>query len=212
VAVVIGWGQGFLRPVLTEAAFILALVAVAAARGPLLDVLAPRLSLPAELILVVSVMALTAVLAIPVGGLATGLRRMHLAGADRGLGVALQVALAVVGIYLVVATLAGAERAVRPLPASPASPVSEVQVQAFGAAARRDPLLSSLVRPEQLREDRTAAGRGQLTLGQLEERHPWVRLYRERLRSLLLGSRLAPDVLRYGDRLPGVGRAGLALP
>jgi hypothetical protein len=74
-------------------------------------------------------------------------------------------------------------------------------VDAFGGPIRRDPVLSTLAQPDQLAADRAYAATGHLTLDLLEQQHPWLRAYLG-IRPAILGSRIAPQVLRYGARLP----------
>lgn len=208
-AAAFGWGQGLVRPLAAEIALFLAALVVAALRAPLLSLLQPRVGLPPALILVLATLGLAFLLNIPGGRLAARARVGRLGVLDSVLGVLAQLGIAFVVAYLALVTMVHAERAVRPLLATP---ITTGDVDAFAALVRSDPLLNALVRPEQLAADRRAAGAGRLTLSVVETQHPWVRLYVDTLRPGLLHSRLAPVVLRYGDRLPLVGRPGTVIP
>jgi hypothetical protein len=178
---------------------------VALFRDPLLSLLGPRVNLPADLLLAISVFGLILLLNVPARRLALHVRMTPIGRWDPLLGVGLQVATASLVAYLVVGTLADAEAAVRPL-LRDVGTVSVRQVNAFATASQRNPLLLALTTSADLSHDRAAAAGHALTLPRLEERHPWLRWYLEEIRPALLTSRLAPVVIRYGDRIPWVGR------
>lgn len=204
-AVTIGWTQGFLRPVFAELALVLAVALVAILHAPLLALLAPHLELPPDLILIASAVGLAFVLNVPASRLSNHFARRNYGNMDRVLGVALQLASAVVVIYLALSTASHADAAVRPLLAvSPGHAITPAQVEAFAAGVHRGALLSALVKPEQLAADRAAAKTGHLTLQVVADQPPWVRLY-VGIGPAVASSHLAPIFLRFGERLPLVG-------
>lgn len=205
----LGWGLGFVRPLAAELAFGLAFLVVALLRVPLLALLQPRISLPPALILVLATLGLAFLLNIPGSRLAARLRATRLGPLDSLLGLLLQLGVLFTVVYMAMVTMVHTERAVRPLLASP---ITVRAVDTFTAEVRGDAFLNLFVHPDQLAADRRAAATGRLTLPPLETAHPWIRLYVDTLRPAFLQSRLAPVVLRYGERLPWVGRPGTAIP
>jgi uncharacterized membrane protein required for colicin V production len=208
-ATALGWNWGFVRPLVAEISFGVAFVVVAAFRTPLLALLQPRVNLPPALILILATLGLAFVLNILAGRLAARMWAARLGPVDSLLGVGLQLGILIIVVYAALVTLVGTERAVRPLLANP---VTVSAVDSFSAVVQHDAFLSTLVRPEQLAADRRAAATGRLTLPLMEIQHPWIRLYLDTIRQPFLHSRLAPVVLRLGDRLPLVGRPGTAMP
>jgi len=209
VAIALGWSWGFVRPLVAEISFGVAFVVIAAFRAPLLALLQPRVNLPPALILILATLGLAFVLNILAGRLAARMWAARLGPVDSVLGVGLQLGILFIVVYAALVTLVSSERAVRPLLGNP---VTLSAVDTFAAVVQHDAFLSTLVRPEQLAADRRAAATGRLTLPLIEIQHPWVRLYVDTVRQPFLHSRLAPVVLRLGDRLPLVGRPGTAMP
>jgi hypothetical protein len=202
IAALIGWTQGFLRPVFAEASFALAVVIMALVHEPLLKALLPHLDVPAYLVLVVSTILLAFLINIPASRIAARIRRDRRGSIDRVLGVGLQLLSALIVISVVLITSDHSEAAVRPLlTGGPGRNISQVQVDAFSAGVRRDGVLSTLASADQLAADRAYAGTGRLTLDLLEQQHPWLRVYLG-VRPAILASHLAPVLLRYGTRLP----------
>jgi hypothetical protein len=127
---------------------------------------------------------------------------MRLGRPDRVLGVGLQLIAALIVISVALITSDHTERAVRPLLVAGAGrPITQPEVDAFAGAVQRDPVLSTLASGDELAADRSFAGTGRLTLGLMEQQHPWVRVYLG-VRPAILSSRLAPIVLDFGTRLP----------
>jgi len=205
----LGWSWGFVRPLAAEISFGLALLVTAAFRAPLLALLQPRVNLPPPLILILATLGLAFVLNILASRLAGRMWAARLGPVDSLLGVGLQLGILFIVVYAALVTLVNTERAVRPLLANP---ITVSAIDTFAAVTQRDAFLSTLVRPEQVAADRRAAATGRLILPMVEIQHPWVRLYVDTLRQAFLRSRLAPVVLRLGDRLPLVGRPGTAMP
>ncbi len=204
VAVAIGWTQGFLRPVFAEISFAAAVAVMVLVHQALLDALLPHLDVPPYLVVVMATILLAFLINIPASRLAARVRGTRLGRPDRILGVGLQLLSAVVVVTLVLITSQHAERAVRPLLVQGSNrAIIPAQIDAFAAGVRRDSILSTLARPDQLAADRAYAGTGHLTLDLLEQQHPWLRAYLG-VRPAILTSQLAPLVLRYGARLPWV--------
>ncbi|MDQ6884057.1 MAG: CvpA family protein [Candidatus Dormibacteraeota bacterium] len=202
IAIAIGWTQGFLRPVFAELSFALAVVLMALVHGPLLDLVLPHLDVPPYLVVVIATILLAFLINVPASRLAGRVRATRLGRVDRLLGIGLQLLSALVVVSLLLITSQHADRAVRPLLASgPRRPITAAQIDAFAAGVKRDAVLSTLARPDQLAADRAFSGTGRLTLDLLEQQHPWLRAYLG-VRPAILSSQLAPLVLRYGGRLP----------
>lgn len=198
----VGWVQGFLRPVFAEASFALAVLVVVLLHEPVLKAVLPHLDVPPYLLVVISTILLAFLINIPASAVAARIGRGRLNRADRVLGVGLQLLSALIVISAVLITSDHTEAAVRPLLArGPGRNITPGQVDAFSAAVRRDGVLSALASSDQLAADRAYAGTGRLTLDLLEEQHPWLRLYLG-VRPAVLGSRLAPLLLQLGTRLP----------
>ena len=198
----VGWVQGFLRPVFAEASFALAVLVVVLVHEPVLKAVLPHLDVPPYLLVVISTILLAFLINIPASAVAARIGRGRLNRADRVLGVGLQLLSALIVISAVLITSDHTEAAVRPLLArGPGRNITPGQVDAFSAAVRRDGVLSALASSDQLAADRAYAGTGRLTLDLLEEQHPWLRLYLW-VRPSVLGSRLAPLLLQLGTRLP----------
>jgi len=202
IAAVIGWTQGFLRPVFAEVSFAIAVVIMALIHDPLLRALLPHLDLPAYLVVVVSTILLAFLVNIAASRIAARIVGGRRGIFDRVLGVGLQLLSAMIVISVVLITAQHTEAAVRPLlAAGPGRNISPGQVDAFAAAVRRDGVLSTLASADQLAADRAYAGTGRLTLDLLEQQHPWLRAYLG-VRPEILSSQLAPVLLRYGSHLP----------
>jgi hypothetical protein len=204
VAVAIGWTHGFLRPAFAELAFALAVVLIAFFHGPLLDLLLPHLDVPPYLIVVIATILLAFLINVPASRLAGRVGGRRLGVADRVAGVGLQLLSALIVVSVVLITSQHAETAVRPLLArGPGRSITPAQVDAFAAGVRRDTVLRVLASPGELAADHAYAGTGRLSLELLEQQHPWLRAYLG-IRPAILTSQLAPVVIRYGGRLPGL--------
>lgn len=202
IAAVIGWSQGFLRPVFAEVSFAIAVVIMALIHEPLLKALLPHLDLPAYLVVVISTILLAFLINIAASRVAARMVLGRRGSLDRVLGVGLQLLSAMILISVVLITSDHTETAVRPLlAAGPGRNISPGQVNAFAAAVQRDGVLSTLASADQLAADRAYAGTGRLTLDLLEQQHPWLRAYLG-VRPAILSSQLAPVLVRYGSRLP----------
>lgn len=198
----IGWLQGFLRPVFAEASFALAVVVVVLVHQPVLKAVLPHLDVPPYLLVVIATILLAFLINIPASRIAARFARGRINRADRILGVGLQLLSALIVISVVLITADHTEAAVRPLLAGgPGRNINQQQVDAFAAAVRRDGVLSALASSDQLAADRAYAGTGRLTLDLLEEQHPWLRLYLG-VRPAVLDSHLAPVLLHLGTQLP----------
>ena len=202
IAAVVGWTQGFLRPVFAEVSFAIAVLIMALVHEPLLRALLPHLDVPAYLVVVVSTLLLAFLINVAASRIAARIGRGRRGGLDRILGVGLQLLSALIVISVVLITADHAEAAVRPLLAGGQSRnISPGQVDAFAIGVRRDGVLSTLASADQLAADRAYAGTGRLTLDLLEQQHPWLRVYLG-VRPAILSSQLAPVLLRYGSHLP----------
>jgi hypothetical protein len=210
IAVLIGFTQGFLRPVFAQASFGLAVLTMALVHRPLLAAVLPHFDVPAYLLVVIGTILLAFLINVPASRLAKRVAGPRLGLADRLLGVGLQLLSALIVISVVLITSEHTERAVRPLLAGgPSRPITAAQVDAFATGVRRDAVLNTLASEGDLRADRQYAGTGHLTLDLLEQQHPWLRVYLG-VRPAILTSRLAPVLLRYGTRLPWLAGQGVA--
>jgi len=199
---VIGWTQGFLRPVFAEVSFAIAVVIMALVHEPLLKALLPHVDVPGYLVVVISTILLAFVINLGAARIATRIGRGRRSRVDRVLGVGLQLLSALIVISVVLITSNHTERAVRPLlGGGPGRSISAGQVDEFAAAVRADGVLSTLASGDQLAADHAYAGTGRLTLDLMEQQHPWLRVYLG-VRPSILSSQLAPVLLRYGTRLP----------
>jgi uncharacterized membrane protein required for colicin V production len=198
----IGWRNGLIGPLLAEGTFLLAYWIVST--HPSLVGLIPA-SVPRPL----AVLLLPAALALVVGfvgrAVFMSLFRLPLTRQlDKLLGAAANGAVAFVIVYVVLVGLAGAGTVLDPL--SQVKSIQPTQVAAMQMLLAANPQVAGFVPAGELGQLATVASIHPVGLAQLGQYAQVINYYEQTLRPQLATSRLAPLVLKYGGRLPLIGR------
>src|SRR5713101_7017685 len=202
LGILIGWRNGLIGPLLAEGTFLLAYWIVSTHPG--LAVLVPA-SVPRPL----------AVLLLPIGlGLVVGIAgrtifqtffRLPLTRSlDKLLGAAVNGGLAFVIVYVVLIGLAGAGTVLDPL--TQARSLQPSQVAAMQMLLAANPQAAGFVPSGELSQLASVASVHPVGLAQLGQYAQVINYYERTLRPQLASSQLAPLVLKYGARLPIIGR------
>jgi hypothetical protein len=202
LGVLIGWKNGLIGPVLAEGTFLFSYWIVSTHPG--LATIVPS-SVPRPL----------AVLILPIAlGLAVGfvgrmvfmsLFRLPLTrGLDKILGAAANGGLAFVIAYVVLLGLVGAGTVLDPL--TKVATVRAPQVVRMQMLLAENPQVAGFVPSGELGQLATVAGTHPIGLAQLGQYAQVINYYERTLRPALATSQLAPVVLRYGARLPIIGK------
>lgn len=206
LAVVLGLVKGFVRPLLLEGSFLIALLFASSHQADLDNALGPSLGVRGAPLVLLAAGALTVALIWPVRLLAGALLRIPGLGAvDPAGGALLHGLLAFALVYLVTSALVTLGRALDPMLAS-RSPLSPAQIHAFADATARDPVLHGLVDPGALQRLENQSGREPVTLRQLERSQGIVDFYIHVIHGPLQRSQVTPAVLRLGEHLPLIGK------
>ena len=202
----IGWTRGFVKPLLSEV-FIVGTLVFISTHGDAIGAIAPA-GVPRPIVSLVAV-TLVSTVAGRVGYMATrNLYRIPLAQrVDRWIGVVVDVVLAAIGVYVLLAGTISLDEVARPLQGKTA-------IGAADAAAVRknldaNPGVTLVIDPagiERLQEDALTAPVPAERLGDYE---PALGTYEHLVRPQLVGSALAPAIVRVGNGLPLVGRPTL---
>ena len=202
LGVLIGWRNGLIGPLLAEGTFLLSYWVVST--HPSLVGLVPA-SVPRPL----------AVLLLPIGlGLVVGIAgrtifqtffRLPLTRQlDKLLGAAANGGLAFVIVYVVLLGLAGAGTVLDPLTQSRS--LQPGQVAAMQMLLAENPQAAGFVPSGELSHLASVASLHPVGLAQLGQYAQVINYYERTLRPQLASSQLAPLVVRYGARLPIIGR------
>jgi len=202
VGVLIGWRNGLIGPLLAEGTFLLSYWVVST--HPSLVGLVPA-SVPRPL----------AVLLLPIGlGLVVGIAgrtifqtffRLPLTRQlDKLLGAAANGGLAFVIVYVVLLGLAGAGTVLDPL--TQTKSLQSGQVAAMQMLLAENPQAAGFVPSGELSQLASVASLHPVGLAQLGQYAQVINYYERTLRPQLASSQLAPLVVRYGARLPIIGR------
>jgi len=203
LGVLIGWRQGLIGPLLAEGTFLIGYWLVS--NHPGLAVLVPA-SIPRPY----------AVLLLPaIVGLAVGIVGRTVFGAvfhlpltrqvDKLLGAVANGGLAFVIVYTVLLGLAGAGTVLDPLLQARAN-LQSSQIAAMQMLLAENPQVAGFVPSGELGQLSTIASVHPVPLAQLGQYASVINYYERTLRPQLASSQLAPVVLRYGARLPIIGR------
>ena len=202
LGVLIGWRNGLIGPLLAEGTFLLTYWIISTHPGlaALVPASVPRpaavLLLPVALGLIVGFVGRT---------LFMSLFRLPLTrGLDKFLGAAANGGLAFVIVYVVLVGLAGASTVLDPL--TKVSSVQPRQVAAMQMLLAENPQVAGFVPPGELGQLATVASTHPIGLAQLGQYAQVINYYERTIRPALASSQLAPVVLRYGARLPIIGR------
>ncbi|MDQ6692126.1 MAG: CvpA family protein [Candidatus Dormibacteraeota bacterium] len=207
IALYIGYQRGVIQPLTTYIFFLGALFLIYRQRVPYLG--AVERYLHGNVVVAVFLALAIAVIAGYIGSiLGRALHRMPVArGVDGFLGIFLNLLMAVAVIYFVLGGLIALDRAFAPLAAN--AKLTQAQVTVFTKQIQSSPLAAALIDPKDLKRLREQAKSGQqanlATAGQIENLKTF---HEDFLRPQLKTSRLAPYVMRIGQRIPFLGHLG----
>jgi uncharacterized membrane protein required for colicin V production len=203
LGVFIGWRNGLIGPLLAEGTFLVSYWIVSthpALANTLVPSAVPRpyatLVLPIVLGLVVGVVGRTV--------FRTVFRLPFARQVDKLLGAAGNGAFAFVIAYVVLVGLASAGTVLDPI--TKAGSIQSSQVIAMRMLLAENPQAASLVPSGELGQLATIASVRPVPFAQLGQYAKVIDYYERTLRPQLATSRLAPVVLKYGARLPIIGR------
>jgi len=202
LGVLIGWRNGLIGPLLAEGTFLLTYWIISTHPG--LAALVPS-SVPRPL----AILLLPAVLGLVVGITGrtifqTFFRLPLTRSLDKLLGAAANGGLAFVIVYVVLIGLAGAGTVLDPL--TETKSLQSGQVVAMQMLLAANPQAAGFVPSAELSQLASVASLHPVGLAQLGQYAQVINYYERTLRPQLASSQLAPVVLRYGARLPIIGR------
>jgi uncharacterized membrane protein required for colicin V production len=207
VALFIGYQRGIIQPLLTYAFFFLALFLIYRDRGDYLN--AVEKYLHASVVLAIFLALIIAVVA-GYGGSVVGqaLHRMPIArGVDGFLGIFLNVAIAILVIYFVLSALVVFDRAFTPFVNE--AKLTNAQATALSTEIESNPLAAALVDPKDLQKLKDETKKGQTTtLSSVSQLDNLSTFYEDFVRPQLQNSRIAPYIMRFGQKVPFIGHLG----
>lgn len=200
--VFIGWRNGLVGPLLAEGTFLIGYWIVST--HPSLAALVPP-SIPRPY----AVILLPAAIGLGVGVVGrmvfqTFFRLPFTRSVDKILGAAANGGLAFVIVYVILLGMAGAGTVLDPL--LQARSIQSPQVAAMQMLLAQNPQASAMVPAGELSQLAGVAAVHPVPLDQLGQYAQVINYYEHTLRPQLAGSVLAPIVLRFGARLPIIGR------
>jgi uncharacterized membrane protein required for colicin V production len=207
VALIIGYQKGIIQPLMTYLFFFGALFLIYRDRGQYLAGVEKYLH--ANTVLAIAFALIIAVLS-GYGGSVVGqaLHRMPIArGIDGFLGIFINVGIAIGVTYFVLSGLITFDKAFTPFVDN--AKLTNAQVTALTKQIESNPLAAALVDPKDLAKlkSETKAGQ-QTTLSTVTQLDNLNSFYQDFVRPQLRGSRLAPYIMRIGQRIPFLGHYG----
>jgi uncharacterized membrane protein required for colicin V production len=203
LGVLIGWRNGLIGPLLAEGTFLLSYWIVSTHPG--LASLVPS-SVPRPLAVLILPVALGLVVGFVGRAVFMSIFQLPLTrGLDKILGAAANGGLAFVIVYVVLLGLAGAGTVLDPL--TKVRSVQPTQVAAMQMLLAENPQVAGFVPSGELGQLASIAAMHPIGLAQLGQYAQVINYYERTLRPALATSQLAPVVLRYGARLPIIGRS-----
>jgi len=207
IALVVGYQKGVIQPLMAQVFFLGALFLIYRERDSYLT--GVQHYLKANIVLAIFFALMLAVIAGYIGNtVGLALHRMPIArGIDGFLGVFVNVAIALAAIYFVLGGLITLDKAFAPLTST--AKLTSVQIASLMKVLNSNPLATALVDPNDLKKLQTEARSGQTasldTVSQLDQ---LSKAYTEFVRPQLRTSRVAPYIMRFGQKLPVIGRYG----
>jgi len=203
LGILVGWKNGLIGPLLAEGTFLFSYWIVSTHPG-LAAIVPPSMPRPLAMLL------LPAALALVVGfvgrAVFMSLFRLPLTrGVDKILGAVANGGLAFVIVYVVLLGLAGAGTVLDPL--TKVATLRAPQVAAMQMLLAANPQVAGFVPSGELGQLASVASSQPIGLAQLGQYAQVINYYERTLRPALATSQLAPVVLRYGARLPIIGRS-----
>lgn len=204
IGVYIGLSRGFVGPLISEGAFLVALFLVLHLHG-LVDGFLPigvaRTGFSFVLVFVLSIaLRLLARPLVMVWRTVPVLRAV-----DAPLGAVVHGLLAFVLLYLALGVILDFDRNVYPL--LRASTATAEQIDNYRRAVQNQPLLNGFVDDARLRQLAQQAGPNPLPMQQVRQVEGFLNFYDHYIRGPLLTSRVAPAINSLGARLPVVGHS-----
>jgi len=203
VGVYVGLTRGFIGPLITEGAFLVAIYITVHFHGRV-DSFAPVgwLRTGFAVLMVIVLTAALRFLARPLVALWRGIPPLRVIDGPVG---AIAHAFAVfVLIYLGLGVLLDFDRGAYPL--LRAAVVTANAIDGYRQAVQQQPLLTGLVDDQVLKQLAQQAGPSPLPMQQVRQTEGFLNFYDQYLRKPLLTSKLAPQINRLGAGLPIVGR------
>ena len=202
LGVLIGWRNGLIGPLLAEGTFLLSYWIVS--NHPTLVTLIPA-SVPRPLAVLLLPIALGLVVGFVGRAFFQSFFRLPLTRQlDKLLGAAANGGLAFVIAYVVLLGLAGAGTVLDPL--TQTKSLQAGQVTAMQMLLAENPQAAGFVPPGELSQLASVASIHPVGIAQLGQYAQVINYYERTLRPQLATSQLAPLVLKYGARLPIIGR------
>lgn len=206
-ALFIGYQKGIIQPLMTYLFFFGALFLIYRDRGQYLNGVEKYLH--ANAVLAIFLALIIAVVA-GYGGSMVGqaLHRMPIArGLDGFLGIFLNVGIAIAVIYFVLSGLIVFDRAFTPFVNN--AKLTQAQAVSLSKQVEGNPLTAALVDPKDLAKLRAETANGkQTTLATVSQLDNLSTFYSDFVRPQLRTSRIAPYIMRIGQRIPILGKLG----
>ena len=207
VALLVGYQRGIIQPLMTYVFFFGALFLIYRDRVHYLE--AVQHYLHAGSVLAIFLALIVAVVA-GYGGSVVGqaLHRMPVArGVDGFLGIFLNLGIAIAVIYFVLSGLIVFDHAFKPFVNN--AKLTSAQVTTLSAQIESNPLAAAIVDPKDLQKLRDETKKGQTaslsTVTQLDNLRTF---YEDFIRPQLENSRIAPYIMRIGQKIPILGHLG----
>src|ERR1700682_3519020 len=203
LGILMGWPSALMERLLAEGRFLLSYWIVSTHPG--LAALVPS-SVPRPLAVLILPIALGLVVAFVGRMVFMSFFRLPLTRSlDKILGAVANGGLAFVIVYVVLLGLAGAGTVLDPL--TKVWSIQPSQVAAMQMLLAENPQVAGFVPSGELGQLATVASTHPVGLAQLGQYAQVINYYERTLRPALAPSQLAPVVLRYGERLPIIGRS-----
>jgi len=209
IALFIGYQRGIIQPLMTYLFFFGALFLLYRERGQYLA--AVEKYLHANVVLAIFIALIIAVVA-GYGGSVVGqaLHRMPIArGVDGFFGIFLNLAIAIAVIYFVLSGMIVFDKAFGPFASN--AKLTQAQVTTLANQIESNPLAAALVDPKDLQKLKDQTKKGQTTtLSTGTQLDNLSTFYQDFIRPQLKSSRIAPYIMRIGQKIPLLGHFGAA--
>ena len=207
VALFIGYQRGIIQPLMTYLFFFGAVFVIYRERVPYLNGVEKYLH--ANVVLAIFFALIIAVVA-GYGGSVVGqaLHRMPIArGVDGFFGIFLNLAIAIAVIYFVLSGMIVFDKAFGPFAAN--AKLTQAQVTTLSNQIASNPLSAALVDPKDLQKLKDQTKKGQTTtLSTVTQLDNLSTFYQDFIRPQLKSSRIAPYIMRIGQKIPLLGHFG----
>jgi len=207
IALYIGYQRGIIQPLMTYLFFFGAVFVIYRERVSYLNSVEKYLH--ANVVLAIFFGLIIAVVA-GYGGSVVGqaLHRMPIArGVDGFLGIFLNVAIAVAVIYFVLSGMIVFDKSFTPFASN--AKLTQAQVTTIVSQIQSNPLAAALVDPKDLQKLKSETTKGQTaTLASVQQMDNLSTFFQDFIRPQLKNSRIAPYIMRIGQKIPVLGRFG----